>query len=231
MRITIHQPSYWPWLGLLDKIAKVEKYIVMDDVAANKASYQYKNQFFCNGQAKNISLPVNYKTGILINELQFKNDNWKQDHLNKIRNYYLKAPFFKEIYPQLEVLYNSYSDEVVFPFILETMKFSFDILNIKVDIVKSSELPSDLYKGDLVLDLCKKASATTYLSGQGAKIYMTKEQLADFKKDNINLEWHYFKHPVYSQHNKFDFISGLACLDLFFWNGKENSREIFWKKL
>lgn len=231
MRVTIHQPSYWAWLGLLDKIAKVDKFVIMDDVAANKASYQYRNQFFCNGKEKILSLPVDYKMGKKLNELHFKNNIWKQDHLGKIKNYYLKSPYFKELYPQIEQLYNDFLGEFAFPFILKTMKFAFEYLGIDVEIIKSSELKSEKEKGDLVIDLCKKAKATTYISGQGAKNYMTKKQIEDFEKNNIILEWHKFEHPVYPQYKKFDFIAGLACLDLFFWNGKDKSREIFWENV
>jgi hypothetical protein len=231
MKVTIHQPSYWPWLGLLDKIAKVENLIILDDVAANKASFQYRNQFFCNGSSKNLTLPVNHKLGKKINELHLKNDNWKIDHLNKLRNYYMKAPYFKQIFPEIELLYNSFVGDRAFNFIIETMKYSFSFLNITSDIICSSELESVEVKGDLVLDLCNKVNANIYLSGQGAKQYLNDFQLRKFKENGIDLEWHYFEHPIYPQHNKFNFISGLACLDLFFWNGKNDSREIFWKNI
>lgn len=231
MKTTIHQPSYWPWLGLLDKIAKSDKYIVLDDVAANKSSFQYRNKFFCNGNSKVISLPVNYKMGKKINELKFRNDKWKNDHLIKIKNYYLIAPYFKKLFPEIEKLYKDYSGEFASPFILETMLFALDYLNIKVEIEKSSNIGSNKNKIDLISELCKKTGTTSYLSGQGAKNYITVKQIEEFKKSNINLLWHNFSHPIYPQHKKFDFVSGLACLDLFFWNGKEKSREIFWKNI
>ena len=128
-------------------------------------------------------------------------------------------------------MYISYSGKFAFPFIMETMKFAFCYLDINVNVINNSELNSKFDKGDLVLDLCKKTNADIYLSGQGAKNYLTVEQIKKFEKDNIILEWHKFKHPVYPQHKKFDFVSGLACLDLFFWNGKEKSRKILWENV
>lgn len=231
MKITIHQPSYWPWLGLLDKIAKVEKYVIMDDVAADKSSFQYRNQFFCDGKSVILTLPVDYKLGKKINELHFKNDTWKMDHLNKLKNYYRKAPYFKEIFPRVEALYFSYNEIDVFPFLLRTMKFAFDMLNIDVDIIKSSDLDSTGKKGDLVLSICKAANAGVYLSGQGARNYLTEEQIGQFEKNKIKLEWHCFELHSYKQNQKFEFVPGLACLDMFFWNGKEKSLELFWKNI
>jgi hypothetical protein len=231
MKVTIHQPSYWPWLGLLDKIAKAEKFIILDDVAANKASFQYRNQFFCNGSNKNLTLPVNHRLGKKLNELRLKNDNWKKDHLNKLKNYYLKAPYFNSIFPDIENLYHSFEGDKALEFIFDTMKFSFSFLNITVDTIFSSEMKSNEVKGDLVIDLCNKVNARTYLSGKGAEQYLDDDHLRKFMENGVDLEWHYFEHPIYSQHNKFDFISGLACLDLFFWNGRKNSCEIFWKNI
>jgi hypothetical protein len=231
MKVTIHQPSYWPWLGLLDKIAKIETYIILDDVAANKASYQYRNIFFCNGRSQFITLPVDYKMGVKINELKFKNHSWVQDHLNKLYNYYCKAPYFDDLFDELKNLYLNKSENTPIDFIIDTMKFSFSFLDINVECVKSSELNSELEKGDLVLDLCTKIEAKTYLSGQGANNYMTDEQIFEFEKRGIYLKWHNFNYPTYPQHKKLNFISGLACLDLFFWNGKENSRELFWENV
>lgn len=231
MRITIHQPSYWPWLGLLDKIAKAEKYIVLDDVAANKASFQYRNQFLCNGEIKLITLPVDYRLGKSINLLKFTNNSWREEHLNKIRNYYLKTPYFENIFPEIVKLYHSYNNDLAFPFILKTMLFAFEYLNINVDVVTSSQYSSNLSKGELVFDLCHKAKATCYVSGKGAEQYMDEATYRLFENNNIQFEWHHFTHPIYQQHPKFKFVQGLSCLDMFFWLGKENSRKVFWNNI
>ena len=49
MKISIHQPSYWPWLGLLHKIRLSDADVILDNVNISKGSFQYRNQFLCNG--------------------------------------------------------------------------------------------------------------------------------------------------------------------------------------
>src|SRR5262245_12377367 len=66
MRVSIHQPSYWPWLGQLAKIAKSDRYVFLDSVDAARDDFQYRNLFFCNGQAKFLTLPVNYRMSMPI---------------------------------------------------------------------------------------------------------------------------------------------------------------------
>jgi len=228
MKVCIHQPSYWAWLGLLDKIAKSDKFIVLDNVSANKASYQYRNQFFCNGQSKIITLPVNYSMGIKLNDLRFKNNSWKDKHLDKISNYYIKSPYFESIFPEIRRIYDNYQEDLVFPFIWQTMKYLLQIFNIDVDIVFSSSLQSDFHKGELVIDLCKKTNADIYLSGNGGKDYIDNNLLNSFSQNKISVEWHSFNHPVYMQHRSHDFIFGLSSLDILFWNGIDKSRKLFW---
>ena len=50
MIVSIHQPSYWPWLGHLNKIINSEHHIILDDVDIKRKSFQYRNFFNNNGK-------------------------------------------------------------------------------------------------------------------------------------------------------------------------------------
>lgn len=229
--ISIHQPSYWPWLGYLDKISKSNIFVFLDNVQANKASYQFRNIFWCNGQEKFITLPVNYSHGILLNQLEFKNDKWIKDHLNKLRNYYLKATYFKEVYDKLIQLYQSFHGRTPIEVLYEITKQTFDWFGIKVELLLASDLEAIGKKGELVLNICKELNADLYISGMGGKSYMDANLLEEFEKGNIMIEWNSFEHPEYSQHPKYNFVGGLSCLDYLFWNGFEAAINLFKAKL
>jgi len=226
MLASIHQPSYWPWLGLFDKIAKTDTFILLDNAQVVKGTYQYRNIFFCSGEAKFITLPVNLKLGIRFNELEFNNGTWKAEHLNKLHNYYLKAPYFNVVYSELEKFYsNNFNNPI--DLLKETMLFSFERLNINVDFFLSSQFSISGFKGEMVLNLCKAVGATHYLAGRGSFEYM-QEYIPMFEEAKIKVTWHEFHHPVYGQDSRFPFVAGLSCLDLFFFQGFEKAREIFW---
>jgi len=231
MIITIHQPSYWPWLGLLDKIAKAEKFIILDNIEINKASYQFRNIFFCNGEAKFISLPINYKKNTKINDVTFKNNNWAFDHLNKLTNYYRKAPFYKEVFPLIENLYLTKNEVSPSLFVVETILFLMKQLQIKTITELSSEKNYTGQKGDLVFNICKENNTDTYISGQGAKEYMTETNFNKFRENNINIKWQKFEHPIYQQQKNKPFVSGLAGLDLLFFLGFEQAKLVFQNNL
>ena len=42
MMIAIHQPHYFPWIGYLDKMAKADKFVLMDTVQLEKRSYMLR---------------------------------------------------------------------------------------------------------------------------------------------------------------------------------------------
>ena len=228
--VSIHQPSYWPWLGQLAKIARTDTYVFLDSVSAAKNENQYRNTFFCNGQAKYLTLPVNYRIGTRIQDLAFLNDDWKADHLNKLTNYYRKAAHFDEVYSAITPVYAVPPDQPVAEFLLATMQVAFRLLGINVAVVKASELHCSGQKGQLVLEICKAVGASKYLAGMGSYEYML-PMLPDFSAAGIEVIWHRYEHPVYRQDPRLPFIAGLACLDILFFHGFDGSRKIFQESL
>lgn len=226
-RVSIHQPSYFPWLGYLYKVAICDKFVILDDVAANKAAYQFRNIFFCNGKSKFITLPVNYRTGKKINELEFTNRSWRIEHLDKIYNYYLKAKYFNEIFPLIEDVINDQNCIRPIDVISQTMFFLFNIFEINTEIVFSKDIPKNGQKGELVYSICKEVGAKIYLSGRGASEYMNDNILKKFEESGITIEWINFLHPKYQQSYQYEFISGLSGVDILFFEGIKNSKKIF----
>jgi hypothetical protein len=97
--------------------------------------------------------------------------DWQKEHLNKIKDAYLKAPQFDKTYSLIESVLLQQHDHLSN---LSTLfiKEVCNILAIKTQVVlASSLLDSQLQKNERNIDLCMQMSATTYLSGQGAKKY------------------------------------------------------------
>ena len=227
MKISIHQPSYWPWLGLLHKIAQSDTFVILDNVEISKGSFQYRNQFLCNGITKFITLPVEYHSKTKLSELKFKDNGWADKQLSFIRSYYNRSAHFNEIYSIVEQLFNGYNSSDACGFINKTMIQCFDFFDISVDVIKASEYPFNKNKGELVYEICNYFQANIYISGQGAKAYMNNDLLNKFAQNGIQIEWQKFKHPKYPQGNQAtSFVEGLSSLDLLFHNGIKNSRKI-----
>lgn len=215
--VSIHQPSYFPWLGLLDKINKSKEFVLLDNVQLSDSAYQNRNIFLDNLQKEHLlTIPINKKNYQEkdFTELTISNNIWKKKHQKFIMYNYKKHPFFDEIYPFLETFYKKEYEYLIDP-LFESMKLSMKFFDINVKIYKASSLNllESNTKDNLVLNILEKVNAKEYLSGQGAKNYQNDSK---FKDRNIILHYQEFQHPIYSQFKNANFHSGLSCLDIAF---------------
>jgi hypothetical protein len=226
--VSIHQPSYFPWLGLLHKINKSHKFILMDEVQLADRAFQHRNNFMTkDGRVKMLTVNINKKDyrDKNIKDLTLSNPNWNLEHKNFLNENYKNTPFFNEVMTHIEGIFSIKTDLLI-DVLQHSILCSLKLFDIKTEITKMSEMNYDKtkQKSDLILELVQKSGSTTYLSGTGAKEYMN---IDDFSRNGIEVVFQDFSHPQYHQKNSPDFISGLSCLDMLFNEGIENSRKIF----
>ncbi len=225
MIFSMHQPCYFPWLGLLSKTAGSDVLILLDEVQLSDSSFQHRNQFLSmDGKVRYLSIPFikqHYRDKPL-KELKIADTNWGSKHRNFIHENYRKHPFFEPVFSEVDSIFANKSNYLA-DIILQSMEVSMRLLNINTRTVLQSQLAYDhqAKKEQLVLNLLKLNNATHYLSGTGAKSY---QDAANFTAAGIRLEYASFSHPGYVQKNSTQFIPGLSCLDLLFNVGIEQAR-------
>ena len=230
MIVAIHQPSYWPWLGLLDKIAKSDVFVVLDTVQLNKDSYQRRNVFSAAGKKKYLTVPIDYHLGVKINEVHIKDPDFPAKHIETIRNWYLKSDFFEETMDLIRPLYQQRYEKLI-DIVTASLFVSLEVFGITCRVMYASKLAAPGSKGSLVLNICKMLGADVYLSGRGALEYFQEDDYEAFRMAGIDLAFQEFQHPVYPQFNTAEFLPGLGCLDMLFNCGVAKSRHIFQKNL
>lgn len=227
MIFSIHQPCYFPWLGLLYKIACSNVLILLDEVQLSDSAFQHRNQFLTNdGKVKYLTIPF-MKQNYLetpFKDLQIADVTWGTKHNNFLLNNYKKHPFFDQIYPAIQPLFSKQATFLI-DVVMESMSISMALFEIGTQVIMQSQTSYDreAKKGDLVLQLLKAANAKHYLSGRGAQAY---QDDSIFESEGIALEYVNFSHPIYPQKNSQEFVSGLSCLDLLLNEGPKNSRSI-----
>jgi len=174
MIVSIHQPAYIPWLGYFDKISKSDIHIILDDAEYSKNDLFNRNIINTPEGWIWLTIPIKYKNKTPINQIKIDNSKkWKRKHWNSIKFNYSKSLFFKEYSKNLEKLYfqdwKNLSD-----FTIAVNKEILSLLGIKTKLVKSSEINAPGSKNEKLLNLCKATKATTYFSGEGAKIIFKK---------------------------------------------------------
>ena len=136
-------------------------------------------------------------------------------------HYYGKAKFYNTHEAFIHELFQK-----DFMFLHELNSFSTDyfmnFLQIETQLLKSSEMSPKANKSDLILELCEKVGATSYISGPFGRFYLNNQSFLD---KGISIEYHDYVHPTYKQaYNGFE--PYMSILDLVI-NEGENSRNIF----
>ncbi len=227
MTISIHQPNYLPWLGFFDKIKRSDKFVIFDNVQypRGKNHFGHRNKIKIHNNSKWLSIPVAGRSEMKnFNQIGFKNEEWKLEHLRLINIFYKDAYYF-------DTYYNSFKEILLKPYKslsdLNTslIIFFLEKLDIKTEIVFSSELVDENLKGsNRILSLLDKLNATKYItgSGPGSVRYINEK---DFKERNIELIWQHYEHPKYNQLHG-EFLPFMNILDLLFNMGPESKNII-----
>ena len=228
MILTAHQPVYLPWLGLFDKIAKADVFVIFDTVQYLPKDWMNRNKIKIKDDYTYLSVPILDK-GYLkkkIYEIKINNQvNWKKKHFKTIYNNYKKSKYFDKYIHFFE---NLYSKEWEFLCDLNTyiLEFFLQELSIKTKILKASEINIKGKKSDLILDMCKKLNADCFIFGEQGKNYA---EVDKFKKCKINIIFQKYEHPIYNQVQG-NFISHLSIIDLLF-NCGDKSLKILLNKI
>lgn len=213
MILSAHQPAYLPWLGYFDKLMRSDVFVFLDTVQYEKNSFINRNRIKTPQGPIWLTVPVRTKghTASSLRETEIDNSQrWKEKHLKSIQMNYRKAVRFDVCYPRLEALYGE-EDVLLADMCFRHLKFWLKEFSAENKVVRSSSLPIDTRKSDLIFDLCTHFGADHYISGALGRNYLDEEK---FSNAGIQVEYQDYRHPVYPQlHGAF--VPNLGILD--FW--------------
>lgn len=212
--ISIHQPDFFPWLGLFDKINRSDVLIILDHVINNPRDplWTKRVQIISNGVPYWLTIPLERPHKEVfqpINKMRISQQFNPQKDLKTIEQNYKKAPYFEEFFSYVEKYYQYPS-----PFIAErNIHFIFEICD-KLDI-KANRYISSCYNfkknsNELLIEIINHFKCSAYIHGKGALEYQKNDM---FENQNIKLIYQNFSHPVYPQYNTRIFYPGLSIID------------------
>jgi hypothetical protein len=226
--VVIHQPDFVPYLGFFHRFLLADMYIALDHVqfVHSNRSWTHRDKIKTAQGEKWLTVSVKKAPrDTAINQIELSTDTgWRQDNLRLLEQNYRNAPFYGELIPEIESLY-ARPFLMLRDFNMASIEMLMDMLDVRIPWVWSSSLDPAGTKNELLVDLLKKASATHYLSGVGARDYFQPEP---FVRAGIEVIWQDFTHPVYAQQFG-EFVPYLSALDVLFNHGITASREILRK--
>lgn len=217
MKVGIHQPEHFPWLGFFDKMDQCDVYVILDSVQFEKNYFQNRNKIRTGNGWEWITVPVFIKgrSKQKINEVEIDNkSDWQKTCWKKLWLNYQKALYWQKHKDFFEKIYQKNWQKLVD--LNKTIIFYLaEGLGIQKRFILASDLNVTGKASILLLNICQKLEASVYLSGKSGRDYLD-ESL--FSKAGIKIEYQDFKHPDYQQLYK-PFLPNMSTVDLLFNEG------------
>ena len=216
--MAIVQSNYIPWKGYFDLINLVDEFVLFDDMQYTRRDWRNRNLIKTRDGLKWLTIPVAVKGNYFqtIKDTRISDPGWARKHWESIVHSYSKAQHFAAYRELFEALYlesqESFLSQINYAFLTAICK----ILGINTRITWSMEYTSVEGKTERLVNICKQAGATTYISGPAARDYID-ETL--FIAEGISLEYiDYSSYPDYRQLFP-PFEHGVSVIDLIFNEG------------
>lgn len=222
MIVSIHQPNYIPWMGYFYKIHKSDIFVFLDDVQYIRRGFINRNRIKTHQGASWLTVPVDSKGKYesSINDMKIRDDlNWKENHLRSIEMNYKRSDYFNDFFNILKACIIKHNDKLS-ELNIDIVKTICKLLNIKTEIILSSELNIKETSTERIISICKLVGANKYLSGSGGSKYQNGKM---FEDNSIELVYSDFHEKQYKQLWG-DFTGGLSVIDYIFNCGYEIER-------
>lgn len=217
-KVAIVQSCYIPWKGYFDVINMVDEFILFDDVQYTRRDWRNRNKIKSRNGLAWLTIPVEVKGKYFqkISETVISDAEWNREHWKSIVHNYSRARYFHAYRDLFEDLYLGSDERFLSQINHRFLSSICQTLGINTKISWSTGYRLLEGKTERLVDLCKQADATEYVSGPAAKAYID-EQL--FRDAGIKLSYmDYAGYPEYEQLFP-PFEHGVSIIDLIFNTG------------
>jgi len=235
--VAIEQPNYIPWLGYFDLIRQSDAWIWYDDVQYTKRDWRNRNRIADGGEPLWLTIPVKTKGRFeqTIREVEIDDSQpWRRRHQETLRRCYAVAPHAGAILPLLTRAIDEGHTHLA-ELTITLNESICALLGLAPSFARSSELVEDrepyLFvseesgqaglparrRQDRLLDLCRAAGGTTYLSGPAARAYI---EPRGFEDAGVELRYIVYDYPPYARGPR-PFVPNLSIVDAIAWLGPE----------
>lgn len=223
MKTGIMQPYFLPYLGYLQLIAAVDRFVIYDTIKYTKKGWINRNQMLVNGAASVFSVPLrNAPDHLDVRDRQLA-DTFRPDKLcAQIEAAYRKAPEFGQVMPLMRDMLHHPAPNL-FDFVAHALRLCCTHLGIETPILISSEVeggPPRLSGVARVIDICHRVGTKVYVNPPGGRALYA---AADFQNDGLDLKFLQPRLPAYPQFGA-DFVASLSILDVMMFNSADSIR-------
>lgn len=216
--VAIHQPNYFPYLGVFHKLSLADAFVYLDDVQFVRRGFINRNRIKTSQGVQWLTIPCrvkgNYFAAICDIIPQWEVP-WTRTHRRTLEQNYRAAPHFEEVMhrvvdpalKQAEEERGSLADVNIIAF-----ERVCDYLGLRVPCRRASELGVQGSPTERLIALTQRMGGRIYLSGPSGRRYMDQSL---FCPDGVDVAYAPFHHPTYAQ-SWGRFEDNLSILDMLF---------------
>ena len=211
MIVHVNQPRFLPALNYFQRMVLADTFIYRDDVQFQPKCWENRNKIKCAGGWRWLTVPVkSCPIGTNIREARIDNSlPWARKMLGAIRVNYARAPYFDEWFPRFEsVLSHRFERLVALNWCI--IDLFIEAWKINCKFVQASSLECEGDTDGILIEMCGKLGADTYLSGSEGRNYNRPEE---WKKAGIDLHYHDYEPVEYIQQFG-EFVPWMSAIDL-----------------
>ena len=217
------QPTFLPWIGYFALADRVDEFVLLDNVQFDKRSWQQRNKIKTPQGPKFLSVPVKSKgkSDQLIKDVEILLEgdrNPLRKILSSIEQNYRQADHFNTYIDDIVKLLDK-PDLNLSKLNQAILKWCWKVLGITTAVTEASTLAVTGSKDHLLVNICNVRGADLYFSPPSSKTYL--EYSDAFNRAGIELVYHEYHHPIYSQlYGTFE--PHMCILDLIFNEGNKS---------
>ena len=221
--IAVVQSNYIPWKGYFDLINSVDEFVLYDDVQYTRRDWRNRNIIKSPAGPVWLTIPVQVKGKYSqpIKDTVVSDNAWNRKHWQTVLHCYSPARYFRRYRDTFEDLYLNTTEEYLSRINYRFLEAICRVLGISTKLSWSMDYQLIGDKTERLVNLCKQAGATDYLSGPNARAYLDEDM---FRQENIALA--YFDYSGYPQYSQLypPFDPYVSVIDLIFNEGPVASK-------
>jgi hypothetical protein len=179
--VAIVQSNYIPWKGYFDLIARVDEFVLYDDMQYTRRDWRNRNRVKTPHGVQWLTVPVEVKGKYhqRIKDTLVSDRAWARSHWQTIQHSYARAPHFASYRDRLAELYARAGaltrlSEINCLFLTAIC----GMLGIRTRISWSMDYRLADERTERLVEICRQAGATEYVSGPAARAYMDESRFA-----------------------------------------------------
>lgn len=223
--IAIMQPYFIPYIVYFQLIARVDKFVVFDDVNYIPRGWVNRNNILLNGSPHKLVIPVSGASqNTKICDMSLSGDpKWREKVFSTLMHAYKRSKYYQDTIDLLRGILFFRSDSLS-DFLVHSLRALLDYLAISTEIVQTSRsyCNSELRGVRRIHDICIKEAVVEYLNLPGGESLYDRDE---FEKNGINLK---FIQPRFDEYTQLStqFIPALSIVDVIFNCGRFEAQKM-----